>query len=513
MNCHVRLVLSVSLFFLFPAQLLAAPEKEYALIEPAVIGFADDHYPRNAPELRKHLHFPEQEQTAFLPKRTVRTAHRPAAPDRKVTLPQYHKNLSFDDIAALRNVSMFHIKASIRLQNRIRERRLKLIDYIFADADGDGKLDIVTLSQKTDAKNRTQLVLGVYSVDEQFNPVLRYEKSQIVRDDSSQQQYFQRIAADKKAGFTFCEDWKIASWDVVECHDLLFSPSWIPGVQAHSVTTSEAKAHSSQTNRFDFKTKLASRSYERLPDGPFMPALRRQNEYAMIFAPLDETLSASPHPLTPTQSAAFPSTDHPPIRYDIRWNSSGIHMSFVLTDEDLEYTSSCSDQISVQQSDHLELWFDLNPSLNIKRDSPQSWMLEYEKEYQNEPYRHSIDSDIFGLAVLPGGCIVPMAPTRNNWHTMPEISVQHHAGGYRVDIYIPSKFYQAENMLQFDRSLGLGFTARQHDIHSDRPYDSLATSEWQWPDPFTFGQIWLLGRESAWPPPFPLQWNTWLIDN
>ena len=369
------------------------------------------------------------------------------------------------------------------------------------------------ISEVSGSHGSKKLVLSVYDFDENHAPILRYEKSQMIDDRNSGSDYVQSIEA-RKNGFQFCEDWQIASWMVHECHEINMNQTWEPFVLSHEIQTSEPKAHSSQSNYFNFGTLQASRDYDRIPDGPFMPPLHRKAEYSMIFASQDMSLPALPVLLQPTQSSSYLNeNEHAPIMYDIRWNDSGVYLSFELTDMDILDQESCSDQMSVQQADHLELWFDLSPALAIRSDQPQSWMLEYEKNYRNEPYRHSLDADVYGLAVTPDGCVIPMAPTRDHWPVVPQVSTEIRAAGYRVHVFVPASFYGKKAMSEMDRAQGLGFSARQHDIHTTGSYESVATSSWQWPDPFTFGQIWLMPASGTLPPPFPLQWNSWLVDN
>lgn len=433
-----------------------------------------------------------------------------ALPDKD--FPQWKQNLTVDNISKLSRLNEFYLKAALRTQNKLKQRNLKLIDYYFVDANDDATFEIAALSESKDESSRIIQHLSIYDFDDDITPMLRYERTQTAKDNAQTQQYSQQISA-LDQGMTLCEDWQIASWNIHECHDILFDENWQPQVLKNTIRTSEPKAHSSQSNTFDFRSRTASRTYERLPDGPYMPPLRRAVSYAMLFAPRNETLPPMPQTLETAMSAGFSDdSDHAPIRYGLSWNAHGLYLSLDLRDDDVMEPGTCSDQLSVQLTDHAELWFDLNPALEIKRDSPISWLLEYEKNYQNEPYRHSIDDDIYGLAITADGCVVPMTPSRHHWHTMPKIEVTPGKKGYHIDIFIPSSFYRSTDKQPLNRALGIGFTVRQHDIHASG-FDSVATSQYQWPDPFTFGQIWMLPGEAYRVPTFPLQWSTWLVDN
>ncbi len=482
-----------------------------------------DARPTNGTELA-HLEQSEPWIHIEMPQKTIvppthKAAKGTASPFRKSDksvpdkdFPQWRQNLTVDNISKLSHLNEFYMKAALRMQNKLKQRNLQILDYYFVDVNDDETFEIAALSQSRDESARIIQHLSIYDFDDEITPMLRYERSQTAKDNAQTHQYTQHISA-LEQGMSLCEDWQIASWNIHECHDILFDENWSPQVLKNTIQTSEPKAHSSQSNTFDFQSRLASRTYERLPDGPYMPPLKRSASYAMLFAGRDETLPPMPQTLETNMNAGFAdSSGHEPIGYGLAWNAHGLYISLELQDSDLTPAKACSDQLSVQLVDHVELWFDLNPALEIKRDAPLSWQLEYEKNYQNEPYRHSIDDDVYGLAVTSDGCVVPMTPSRHHWHEMPKIEVTPGKNGYHVDVFIPAPFYHTQNMKQFKRALGIGFTARQHDIH-ESGYDSVATSQYQWPDPFTFGQIWLLPGGMYQTPTFPLQWSTWLIDN
>ena len=427
-------------------------------------------------------------------------------------VPGYHQDPG--SLNAHENASAFHVQAAVYVQSQLKERQLELMEYRFTDTNADGSQEIVSLSSMEDGKHQRYLVVNVYDFDDNLAPILRYEKKQLIpgkektkRTSVSKQQYRQHIEA-ADPGFSLCEDWSIASWNIHECHLIQFDRAWMPRVMRHDIETSEPQAHSSQTNSFQFSNQLASRSYRRLPEGSFMPALSRDSQFVMVFVPLNENLEAAPTRLEYQQSSSF--SEHVPFQFASAWNSEGLYLSFDFTDETRIEPASCTETVAVQQVDHAEFWFDLNPSLKIDRNNPESWMLEYEKDYQNEPYRHHIDNDIFGLAITSNGCIIPMTPTREQWLVMPEVNYETTEYGYRLDVYIPADFYGVEDLKLLNRSLGLGFTARQHDVDNEYRFSETATSEFKWPDPFTFGEIWLKPEGAAYPPHYPLQWSDWL---
>ena len=410
-------------------------------------------------------------------------------------------------LTALPNAKSWMVKAAYRTIRKQKQRRLVLLDYRFADANDDGKYEIVTLSFAPDAHDRTRYVVGVYSFNQNGEPVLRFEKKQKQTAPYEPGNFTQTIDSPEK-GFTLCEHWRMQTWDIHECHDILLDGDWNPNVLLHTVETSESSTHAAQMNRFDFRNGMASRAYSRLPDGPFMPALQRQTEYAMIFASQNQALPMAPAAIKTAQMPAI--SDHESMRAGASWNDHGLYITLALTDIDIVEPQSCSDQISIQQYDHAEVWFDLNPALEIQPKSPETWQLEYQKNYHNAPYRHDIDADVYGIAITPNLCVVPLTPSREHWHAMPQVTASKLASGYQLNIFIPSSFYGVSSMTQLKRAQGLSFTARQHDRHPDGHFDHTATSSFEWPDPFTFGQIWLTTPATSFPPPFPLQWDTWL---
>ena len=418
---------------------------------------------------------------------------------------------NFSDVESLQNVSSFHLKAALKIQVRMKNRGMKLVDYRFADTNNDGTPEVVTLSEVAANHGNVVLVLGVYDFDADFNPILRYEKMQSV-DNAANRTYAQRIES-RSPGFSFCESWKIASWSIDECHEIIMDLNWNPGVIMHRVRTSEPKAHSAQSNAFNFETRLASRTYDRLPEGPFMPPLHRDASYHLLFSDPAKDLAPVPARFSNLNPVSMQNDSHLPILFGSRWNEHGLYFSIALSDDDIVADSTCSDQASVQLVDHVEFWFDKSPDLAIQSDNPQSWLLEYRKDYKTEPYRHSLDSDVFGFAVTAGGCLVPMAPTRDSWPVIPQMVYEKGTSGYRIDVFVPAAFFGVSTLKNIDHSLGIGLSDRQHDVHADDSWQSIATSDFQWPDPFTIGQIWLLPSDAAWPPPFPMQWSSWLVDN
>lgn len=420
-------------------------------------------------------------------------------------IPMWRRNFFVRVFEMAGQFDWARLHAALHLVERTHARKMRLLDYKFSDVNGDGALEVSAISEFRD-KSGVLRLFSVYEFDSSAHPMLRYEKRQTL-DDAGR--YSQTLAG-LELGIGYCEDWQISSWQIHECHDIVFDRAWQPWVSRHEIRTADSGGASSQRNVFDFRNRRASRSYARLPDGPFMPALSRYAGYDMIFAPHDAELSQAS---SLRVSQATSSGAHEPVAYAVSWNSKGVYYAFEFRDGDLRTPEACSDQLSVQKVDHAEFWFDLEPSLEINRDAPQSWQLEYEKDYGSEPYRHSLDSSIFGVAVTADGCVVPMSPARNYWPAQPKITASGQPGGYRIEMFMPAEFFGVSDMKQLDRSIGLSFTALQHDVHGDMSWETVSTSDWRWPDPFTFAQIWLLPQARAPIPPFPLQWRSWLVDN
>lgn len=424
------------------------------------------------------------------------------APER----PLWRSRFFSDVLGPFRALDAYRLMAALRMLNKVHARKMRLVDYRFSDVNGDGMPEVTVITEVEGDNGVALRSLGVYAFDEYFEPHLRYERQ---LSAGAAERYEQSLAP-RDIGIGFCEDWRVTTWEIHECHDIVFDRVWRPWVSRHEIRTSEAEVASSQGTVFDFMHRRASRSYERLPDGPFMPPLRRHAGYDMILAPYDGSI-AEPSALRVSRTTAGGA--HAPVAYAVSWNRKGVYYAFEFRDDDIRVPEACGDMIAIQKVDHAEFWFDLEPSLEVSRDAPQSWQLEYEQNYRSEPYRHSLDQAVFGMAVTADGCVVPMSPTRDYWPVHPKVTVLAQNGGYRVEMFMPSEFYGVSDMHALDRSVGLSFTALQHDVHSDRSWDTVSTSDWQWPDPFTFAQIWLLPEGGTSIPPFPLQWRTWLVDN
>ena len=439
------------------------------------------------------------------PARVVRPVQQSKKTCQDAPVPAWQQDLNA--LRALPNADAEMLKAAYRIIRKQKKRRLVLLDYRFADTNGDGTYEVVTLAFAPDAHDRTRFVVSVYDFDENGEPVLRFEKKQKQTTPYEPGAFSQSIDV-PETGFTLCENWRMQTWRIHECHDIRFDDAWNPGVLQHVVETTEISSNATQTNRFDFRYGMAGRSYTRIPDGPFMPALQRQTDYAMLFAPQNNDLPPEPVDLPTTQIPAL--SQHEAMRIGTAWNANGLYITMQMTDVDIVGPEACNDQLAIQQYDHAELWFDLNPALDIQAKSPESWQLEYQKAYHNAPYRHDVDADVFGIAITPGRCVVPMTPDRDHWQNMPQVATAPTAAGYKLNVFVPAAFFGVSSMTQLSRAQGLSFTARQHDRHADRPFDATASSAFEWPDPFTFGQIWLTTPDTVYPPPFPMQWDVWL---
>ena len=490
--------------FVIPMSLLLMADYGLAYAEPG-LPYASLDQPAVVLGDTDIIQMPQNRDLQAPPSANTKPSKQRARASKQDVSGQYLQDLRA--LSALPNAKAWMVKAAYRTIRKQKQRRLKLLDYRFADANGDGKYEVVTLSFAPDAHDRTRFVVGVYSFDQNGEPVLRFEKKQKQTAPYEPGNFTQTIDTPEK-GFTLCENWRMQTWDIRECHDILLDGGWNPNVLLHTVQTQETSAHATQTNRFDFRYKTASRAYSRLPDGPFMPALKRQTDYAMIFASQNPALPMAPATVKVTQMPEI--SAHEPMLAGASWNDNGLYLSLVFSDVDIVEPQSCNDQISVQQYDHAELWFDLNPSLEIQPKFPETWQLEYQKNYHNAPYRHDIDADIFGIAITPNLCVVPITPSREHWHATIQVSATKQASGYQLNIFVPAAFYGVSSMSHLKRAQGLSFTARQHDRHADGQFDHTATSTFEWPDPFTFGQIWLTTPGTAFPPPFPMQWDDWL---
>ena len=451
------------------------------------------------------LRVPAPQEPEQPPSHEPKPTHHIKPTRQDATEPAWRQDLSA--LRSLPDADIGMLKAAYRVILKQKTRRLKLLDYRFADTNGDGTYEVVTLSFAPDAHDRTRFVVSVYDFDENGDPVLRFEKKQKQTAQYEPGAFSQSIDV-PETGFTLCENWRMQTWRIHECHDIQFDDVWNPGVLQHVVETTETSSNATQTNRFNFLTGTAGRSYTRIPEGQFMPALQRQASYAMLFAPQNNDLPQTPVELPVAQIPEM--TQHEAMRIGTSWNNNGLYITMQLTDVDIAGPESCDGPLAIQQYDHAELWFDLNPGLEIQAKSPETWQLEYQKNYHNAPYRHDVDADVYGIAITPNLCVVPMTPDRDHWHHLPQVTATRMASGYKLNVFVPAAFFGVSSMTQLTRAQGLSFTARQHDRHADSQFDSTATSTFEWPDPFTFGQIWLTTPDTAYPPPFPMQWDVWL---
>lgn len=414
--------------------------------------------------------------------------------------------MTFSDLRALARISPWFVRAAGAAMAKYRSRQIALDDYRFVDINGDGKSEIAMIGRFSDGK-KTRHYLSVYEISDTFEAILRYERIQNMRQvhPETYRQSLDFVRNDTRQtlpGLGFCEDWQIASWQYHECHEILMDPEWRPQVLAYRVETSEPRAHFRQLHSYDFRSDEARRAYWQIPDGAFMPALHRETRYAMMFATPDAALSGPSR--LPLQTAARYGAKNTAIQYGARWNDSGLYLSFAVDDGDIIPPETCGAQMSLQHADHIELWLDLNPDLRIRRDQPQTWVNHFEETYRGTPFRHDIDPDIFAFAVTPDGCFTAIHPVNSHWENGIETRAEKTALGYRVDIFIPSTFYRIDNMRALAPYASISLTARQHDIHADNRFCAVATSEWQWADPFTLGQLWILPDERA-PLPFPIR--------
>lgn len=455
----------------------------------------------------------------------------------------YRDKLAIADLKRLQNFDGWFLKAAWAVVNKVHWRKQSLLSYTFHDVNDDGAYEAIVLAQ-TERRGTLRQSLAIYSFDDDLAPILRFEHHQNIASTVAN---YTRTVGDSPAnrGFAFCEDWRIASWQFHECHDLFFDAQWRARVQAYEITTREPQAHAAQYNRFDFEQMTATRTYSHLPDGSFLPARAQSADYEMVFAPYDETKSIA---LSPNRSAKY-GTKSTPLSYAVSWNDDALNIAIDAHDDDVfgsingiqnniqsnhqgvkQYSKPtlramiddmahdvarsqspmCRETMALQTIDHVEVWLDLAPALQIDRNAPQTWQAEYEKSYNQSPYRHEIDADVYAFAITANGCIVPIHPMRDYWRGLPIAHVKPTPSGYVVDVQIPASFLGAQSMQKIAGPQGIGMSLIQHDIHENGDFESSKTSQWQWADPFTFGQLWLLRTTSTKSPTFPFEWNKFL---
>lgn len=421
-------------------------------------------------------------------------------------LPVILRRLTVADLANIPNIDIQLLRTVAAIQKKIKTRRQNLLQYRFVDVNDDGILEAAVLSQNQ-LQNRLRQTLSIYSFDQTGRLSLRFEHHQNISQAATN--YEKNIEIDNSI-LKICENWAIASWNFKECQKIVFDADWNARVAFYELQTREPLANASQSIAFDFAALRAKRAYSHLPQGAFMPAIRRDAQFDMIFATRNPSL-----PPEISQNTSF--GDHNiPLQFSASWNDQSVHLSIHAADDDIDKTTdddaSCNDTLSIQTMDHIELWFDLDPALSIDRNTPQTWQFDYENTYRQMPFRHDIDAAIFALAITPSGCIVPIHPIRDYWRNLPSASVSSSPNGYRIDIDIDAGFFDVDSLQKIAGPQGFGLTIRQHDRHQNGDFDNAQSSQFQWPDPFTFGQIWLLNRNRFELPLFPLEWNDFTLN-
>lgn len=449
----------------------------------------------------------------------------------------YRENLALADLARIPHINRWFLKAAWNVVNKVKQRKQLLLSYTFLDVNGDGTSEAVVLAQ-TERRGSLRQSLAVYSFTDELVPILRFERHQNIA--STVINYSRSVdKSNDDYGFSFCEDWRIASWQFRECHDIAFDAQWRAIVRAYEIKTREPQAYAAQYNRFDFKQMTATRTYSHLPDGSFLPAKSRSSDYEMIFAAYDDDKSKTP---TLSRTAKFGSKTEP-LAYAASWNDDELLLVIDLQDDDVfdqnlklqnaipqnnaitanstvealppadkttPTETACNETIALQTTDHVEIWIDLAPALQIDRNAPQTWQSEYENAYQQSPFRHEIDADIYAFAVTANGCVVPIHPMRDYWHGEPNAQIIHNPDGYTVNLKIPAPVFGTSSMRELAGPQGIGLSIIQHDIREDGDFETSKTSQWQWADPFSFGQLWLIRSNSNQTPTFPFEWNKFL---
>ncbi len=458
---------------------------------------------------------------------------------------QYRVRLALSDLKRLASIDKWFVQAAWNVIKKAAERKQTILSYVFCDVNGDGVFEAVVLAQ-SDRRGAKSQSIAVYAFGADMTPILRFEHRQNIA--STVTDYLRAAQeSDAGAGVAFCEDWRIASWQFRECHDILFDALWQPRVRAYEITTREPLAHAAQTAKFDFAAMRAARTYTHIPEGSFLPARAESAQYEMYFAPCAET----DLPPNPELRAAQFGTKSEPMQYRMHWNGDALYISVDCADDDISEINAdlpnktrenersakdysdrshpsddpadgnasadaapqtlplCNGALALQTADHVEVWIDLAPALQIDRNAPQTWQADYEKSYHQSPYRHEIDADIYAFAVTAQGCIAPIHPIREYWRAMPAAQIKPTRRGYRVDMQIPAGFFPDRSMQKIAGPQGLGMSLIQHDIRPNGDFETSQTSQWRWADPFTFGQVWLT-RPNAAAPVFPFEWNKFL---
>lgn len=555
-HCPSKLfrVLSLSALFCLPfvssSKALAAPRETNdvfaSLVVPSTHGLStiiEDIQDRKGDKLSTSRLSPKIKPTSTkheASQHTLRQSSQGIALDPGAFLPFYGQLSSHEQsgdmaqLQALSGLSFWHLRALANLKKRLHSRKLELLDYRFSDVNDDDDVELITQSKGQTGQKETWIV-GVYSISADSSVKLRYEYAQNTTTDkqtNGQRHYMQAIQGLTR-GFSLCEAWQADTWIIHECNDIVLGDTWQAYVLKQRIENREQSSLTSQMTVFDFANRKAERSYTRIPTGPFMPSIKRQNAFAMIYAFFDDSQQKTKTDHAQQLVTAIPTknladftlraqyivhnhaangTIPPPITVQAQYNDLQLKLKIWVQDESIVTLPQCGDDAAIQQADHVALWFDLNPDPSIQNNT-ESWMLEFQKAYRINPFRHELDEGIVGIAVTSNNCVVPLTqhPKR---HAQPQIVAEATPNGYRVDVVIPAAFLGVDRLSELDRPQGINFSAIQHDTNAERDrFFTQATSQWQWPDPFSFGQIWLLPQKPSLLPKYPLDMKTWLSND
>lgn len=416
----------------------------------------------------------------------------------------------------------FDLQASLRADSKDK----KLAHWIVFDLDKDGRNEVVAQVETTDRPSETALWVYKKSPDGQkFIKVNEYPN--IIQCSGSSKELVQQFYLDGE-DLSICEQWRMGTWLNQECSTVRWDQNWdIRLVRQQSRTVWE-NIPSERTTTFDFLAQKAARSYIHIPKGCQLPLKRRAAQYDMVLSrwtdknptvngiPDENEWCGDNSEILNGQNACFDKKRRIQVRS--LWNASGLWFGIWVKDETpISLQQACHPEADIQKADHVAVWLDLSDRLVMDDIPKEDWEEHYQQVYDENPYRHGLDDKMFGIAATFGenACVLGLHPDLNNWNVKPEIQTTDIPGeGHFVEIYFSASMFGKTDLRQYDgRINGIGFSVVYHDMAAWNSLDDMhdyATSDWQWADPFSMGQLWMLPPDTPSLPPYPLQWDKWL---
>lgn len=434
----------------------------------------------------------------------------------------------------LLGMSPQNVRAYLDLQNYLYPLKHSLLQWQYVDLNHDELPELVALVKGKEASTCAVWILN-WQNSSGWVQVWEHKASSLCHSDV--------MEAYSDGRLRICESWSVGAWRNESCSLIEWNKSWVAHV-LEDFTRVTNQAQLSQTEQYyHFGDRLAQRSYTRIPKSAQLPIVQRRTSYDVVLSHWSETNFQHAETVAWNESSAMETVfsvrdnagdirqtpqigahttlSHGVIKVQSQWNSHGLWLGIWIRDLTPSPQPGSCEQADTQESntlgttDHLALWFDLNPSLHTTSTPAESWEEAYVKGYDENPIRHEMDPNVYAIAVQANGCVTRMHPdTANSWSGIPQFITSPIVGGFFVQAFVPTSFFKLSDLRAWNKhAQGIGFSAVYHDsLDSENAliFRDLATSEWRWGDPYSFGELILLPAQAESLPEFPLQWDKWL---